>query len=293
MMAMEAPIDRLRDRLLARHAALGEVVHTLSAGAPSPQDLHSSHRELRRLRLDARLWVPLAPRGRAAGYEDVERSLKQLTRAIGTVRNFDVGQELLDRLSRKDRDALEAGDLPALARALHHAAHVGRRSLAQATGVPGTAPILEGLDRPLRAALPRIASVRLRRQIDDATSVRLAKLERALARAYRHPTVERLHQLRLALRAVRSLDQTRTMVLGETPLPITPPLRAIQVELGHLHDWDDLRENARELMGGARRDRLDAVFGDRVKASRRRLIRALRRKPLRRDFEALVRAAPA
>lgn len=292
-MAMEAPIDRLRDRLLARHAALGEVVHTLSEGAPSPQDLHSSHRELRRLRLDARLWVPLAPRGRVAGYDDVERSLKQLTRAIGTVRNFDVGQELLDRLTSREKATLEPGDLPALARALHRAAQVGRRSLANATTVPDSAPILDGLDRPLRAALPRIASIRLRRQIDDATTVRLAKLERALARAYRRPTVARLHQLRLGLRAVRSLDQTRTTVLGEKPLPISPPLRAIQVELGHLHDWDDLRENARELMRGDRRDRLDDLFAARVKASRRKLIRALRRKALRRGFEALVRAAPS
>lgn len=292
MMAMEAPIDRLRDRLLARHAAFGEVVHTLSAGTPTAEDLHSGHRELRRLRLDARLWVPLAPRGRSVGYDEVERSLKQLTRAIGAVRNFDVGQELLDRLPRRDKATLAAGDLPALSRALDHAARIGRRSLAAAAGAEGSGPILDGLDRPLRAALPRVASLRLRRQIDDATAVRLAKLERALARAYRHPSVERLHQLRLALRAVRALDQTRRVVLGEDGLPITPALRAIQFELGRLHDWDDLRENARGLLAGARRDRVDRVLTGRVKASRRRLMHALRRKPLRRDFEALVRASP-
>ncbi|MCI4336706.1 MAG: CHAD domain-containing protein [Thermoplasmata archaeon] len=292
-MAMEAPIDRLRDRLLARHAALGEVVQNLSAGTPTAQVLHEGHRELRRLRLDAQLWVPLAPPGRSAGYEHVERSLKELTRAIGTVRNFDVGQELLDRLPRRDRETLEDGDILALKRALLRASRVGRRSLASATTDESSTPILDGLDRPLRAALPRIASVRLRRQIDDATSVRLAKLERALARAYRRPTVQRLHQLRLALRAVRSLDQTRTVVLGERALPVTATLRALQVELGRLHDWGDLRENAQEFLRGPRRDRVGGVLSDRVRASRRRLIRALKRKTVRHDFEALLRAAPA
>lgn len=291
MMAMEAPIDRLRDRLLARQAAFGEVVHTLRAGAPSAEDLHSGHRELRRLRLEARLWLPLAPRGRAAGYDDVDRSLKHLTRSIGAVRNFDVGQELLDRLSAADRAALVPGDLAALSRALTRAGRVGRRTLA--AGAHDSGPLLDGLNRPLRAALPRVASRRLRQEIDDATSVRLAKLERALARAYRHPSVERLHQLRLALRAVRSLDQTRRVVLGEDGLPITAALRALHVELGRLHDWGDLRENARELLTGARRDRVVAVLTARVKTTRGRLIRTLKRRPVRRNFEALIRAAPS
>jgi CHAD domain-containing protein len=286
------PLERMRRRLLVHRARLGTLLEELAGGVASPEDLHDWHRELKRIRIDGRLWVQLTPRGRAAGYAATDDALRRLARTIGAARNRDVSLELLGHLSRARRPILEEADARPLAEGLARAARSARATAAGLVAGSAGPDLLTAFDRPLRAALPRAAIPRLEAAIDDALLVRLARLERTLGRAYRRPSIPRLHRLRIALRAVRYVDQTRRAVLGAPALPISPALRALQVDLGRLHDVEVLRESAWSLLGGARRSRVDRALGKERRDGKRRLVRRLGRGAVRRDWEHLLAASP-
>ena len=152
--------------------------------------------------------------------------------------------------------------------------------------------LLEAAGRPLRASLSRGASDRLAREFNERLAVQVARVERALARAYRRPRVARLHALRIELRTLRSLDQASSAVIDRTPLPFSVALRSLQYDLGQLHDWDVLRETADSALQGRSRRVVDRILAERVRAARRRVVRLLDRKPVRRDIESLLRAGP-
>lgn len=283
---------RMRRRLLAHRTQLSTLLEGAARGDAHPEELHEWHREVKRIRVDGRVWVQLTPRGRAAGYREVDAALRRLGRAVGAVRNRDVGLELLRQLGPPRRRVLEETDLRPLAEGLAKAARAGRDLLARSVAAEGSEGLTAGLDRPLQAALPTAAIPRLRAVLEDTVVVRLARLEHALARAYRRPTVARLHRVRTTLRAVRNIDATRRAVLGGAALPITPALQKLQVDLGHLHDLEVLRAAAWTILDGTRRARVDRALDRERREWKRRLVRRLGRKSLRRDWEHLLGAGP-
>lgn len=288
----EDPIGRLRRRLLVHRDRLATLLEGLADGHGDPEELHEWHRELKRLRLDAGLWVPLVPRGRTTGFAELDQALRDLARRIGAVRNDDVSIELLGRLSRGRAPRVLPRDALILTHSLIRSAHSGRSDLAGTLRRAGGPALVTAFEKPLAAALPSAANARLRRAIDEGLVVRLARLERALARAYRRPTVARLHRLRIALRTARILEQTRRAVLDSIPAPVSPRLRRLQVELGELHDLEVLRGSAGRRLTGERRERVGRALRRERRARRRTMVRRLGAKPLRRDWERLLAAAP-
>lgn len=285
-------VERMHRRLAAHRSRLDHLLITLASREASEEELHEAHRELRRLRLDGALWVEVAPPGRAAGYAETDAGLRELSRRIGAARDDDVGSRLASRLARGPRPTLAAGDAVALGGGLAARGRRGRRLLARAVQAGPFSDLLDRFDRPLRASLPRAASRRIRSELEEAVTVRLARLERALARAYRRPSRSRLHRLRVALRTVRLLDQSRRAVNGTPPIPATPAVRALQARLGDLHDHEVLRRSARRLLTGARRARVDRGLRRASRALRRVVVHDLGTRPLRRDLERLVRSGP-
>ncbi len=288
----EGAIDRMHRRLRVHRDRFDSLLQGAERGTGTPEAFHEWHRELRRMRIDGRLWVVLTPRGRARGYEETDNQLRSLARRLGSVRNLDVSLDLLGRLAASKGRAVAAADLRVLRAALARRASAGRRALGQEVRRPPLALLREGFDRPLGASLPLAAEVRLRRSIDDAVTVGLARLEHALARVYRKPSVPRLHRLRIALRSLRAVDQTRRYVLGTPPLPVSATLRALQGDLGRLHDVDVLHENVRRLLSGERRERVLRLVARESRAQKRRLTRRLDRKIVRREWDRLLRAGP-
>ncbi len=282
-----AAIDRMHRRLGGHRDRLARLLDGLAQGTPTAEELHDWHRLIRRIRIDGRLWIEIAPRGRAAGYDETDGLLRTLARHIGSARNHDVRRGLVERGA-----ALPSADAAALARRLRQRAATERRALRREVRAAPMSGLLEAFERPLRTTLPHAASGRLSAEVDDALSVGLGRLERALARAYRKPSVGRLHRLRIALRSLRVIDQTQREVLGRPPLPVTAALRAVQADLGAVHDQEILRTMSRRLLGGPRRKRVDRLCARRTRALRERVVRRLDRKLVRRDFERLVRAGP-
>ena len=286
------PIEGMRRRLTTHRDRLAALLTGLSSGTASHEELHEGHREMRRLRSDAGLWVRIAPTGRAAGFSETDESLRRLARDVGRVRNFDVGRELIRDLSRGPHPALRPGDRRLLDSQLSRAARDGRAALARDAGEPRATQMLTAVDRPLRAALPRAAIDRLAAVVEDELELRIARLERALARAYARPTVARLHRLRITLRGVRTVGAVRHGLFGRAALPVSPTLLKLQVDLGRLHDVDLLREFAQSHLKGETRDRVDSALARERRLWKKRLVRRLGRRPLRREWEALVRGPP-
>ena len=286
------PVEGMRRRLTSHRDRLAGLLIGLSGGAAGHEELHEGHREMRRLRSDARLWVRITPTGRAAGFSETDQSLRRLARDIGRVRNFDVGRELVRDLSRGPRPALQATDRRLLDTQLARAGREGRAALARDAAEPRATELLSAVDRPLRAALPRAAIGRLATVVEDELELRIARLERALARAYARPTVARLHRLRIALRRARTVGAARHGLFGRTALPVSPTLLKLQVDLGRLHDVDVLREFARSHLKGVPRDRVDSALARERRVWKKRLVRRLGRRTLRREWEALVRGPP-
>lgn len=286
------PLERMHRRLRLHRDRLATILESLRHGSADVEELHEWHRELKRLRLDARLWVRLAPRGRTSGYPETDAALKRLARSVGSVRNHDVGLELLSRLGQRRHTTILPTDLKVVTRRLVEAAHTGRTALAASVGGSPGEELLRAFERPLGAVLPRAAIPRLHSALDDELTVRLARLERALGRAYRRPSIARLHRLRIALRSARIVEQTRRAVLGTPPLPVSPALRKMQVELGQLNDLEVLRRTAASSVAGAARKRVDRVLRRERRDRRRELERRLGRKEVRRDWERLLDGGP-
>jgi CHAD domain-containing protein len=282
-----APAERLRTRLVRRSAVVAQMADGLARGTPTPDDLHEWHRELRRLRVDTGLWLNVVPRARADEQVSTDRILRRLAKSIGVVRDADVGLALAERHQSQTNSEREVASWAELDRRLRQVARSGRHELATLARAPEVADLKSAVDRPLHVALPLAASTRLRRRADDALAVCLARLERSLARVYRRPTTRRLHQLRIELRNLRALDQTRAAIFRLPPLPVSPALRSFQVELGRLNDWDSLRAIAPRLLRGRPRKRVQRALSTRLRTSRRRLKRALNRKEPRRSFQRL------
>jgi len=287
------PVDRLRQRLESKRRRLDDLLAAIVAGAPTPDELHRAHRDLRRIRIDGALWAGLVPRGRAAGYPATDRTVRDLGRAVGSARNLDVAVDLLTPPgARHPAVGSLSPELAPAVRRLRGYARTERRRLARLVTGGLRAAFLDGIERPLRAALPPAAAERLAERLEETTTVRIARLERALARAYRRPTVERLHAVRIELRAVRYLDQLRVEVLGATHLDGLGPFARLQPELGRLNDVDVARRLAKRLPAGPARGRVRTLLGARRKALRRRIVRTLGEKPVRRAFEALLDSSP-
>jgi len=286
------PIERLRVRLTERCDALTALFTAIAEGTPSPETLHVGHQGIRRLRIDGALWSGLVPPGWAIDHAATDVTLKRLGRAVGEVRDLDVGLELVAGLGPGNGNAAPTADRRSIVRVMQRHALDGRRSLRSAYPPALATELVERVARPLRASLPRARGIRLGRELDDTTTVALARLERSLARAYRRPTVRRLHRLRGTLRAVRYLDLARQEIAGRRPLAPAEPLRAFQDELGVLNDWVVLRRLGRRLDLPGSTDPLRARCREQIRSSRRRLVRALERKAVRRAFASLLAASP-
>jgi CHAD domain-containing protein len=262
-------LRRAQARSVRIHQQLREATETRW---PSAQLLHDLHRELRRGRLDVRVLLRESPPTLRRALSEADRTLHELADHAGAARDRDVMAALLLDLSRRkswaggtERCALE------LERRMQAEARKARQDLRRAAA----RRLSQG-----RARLPKLPSPRgvgfeerFRRATEREIERRYRELERALPRAQRRPSPERLHALRIAMRRCRNLGSALTR--EERPGLFPASWRKLQQELGDYHDLCVLeswvaRETAHGTPPRLRRD-LRRAIRRREKAARGRL----------------------
>jgi CHAD domain-containing protein len=268
--------------LLAPIRAIAEETERQSvrvAGHPAPtsEQLHRLHRNLRKLRGALRIAERALPKSRRPLVANAIRRLGRLARLVGDVRDLDVGLTLLPPLPKAGGRSEAAPEGLTVRRRMQEEARTGRSLL----GAFLRSEIDRGLFRTTReiidvaaGALSGLPAPRLLRQtIREA----IERTERARRRAARRPSTERLHQLRIDLRRLHHFVD-----LGRAADPIDGPrfpsrLADLQSELGALHDLDQLLAQIRALGADALRSSwAEAKAADR--RSRREAVAARVRK---------------
>ncbi|MCL5983972.1 MAG: CHAD domain-containing protein [Candidatus Thermoplasmatota archaeon] len=225
---------------LARYALVRKALGCASsAPSLSPGFFHDLHRDLRRSRIDLRLLRRVEPVKYGSPLKQIDRTLSGLANRAGAVRDCDVMRARLEGLVAGANPALREGTGPLLTRLRTE----GRDSRAVFR------ELAEDALRTLPESLPPAPRMSLRPSrfqrlvypdLEAAREVLLA----AAKSATRHPSVRRLHRLRIALRGFRQLRSCLFPADGGQDLP--PPWPSLQRALGVHHDLGVLEEWLRD-----------------------------------------------
>jgi CHAD domain-containing protein len=204
----------------------------------SPRDLHSVHRAIRRLRIALAVLRRATPKPRREPLILMETRLRTLSRLVGSVRDLDVSTQMaLGGAGTTGRSGSTTGLSPVLAR-LRDDAQIGRELL--------RVYLARERERGLLREISRISGGlgRTRKSLGEAFHKEHRRghrrLKQAYRRAVREPTVRTLHGVRVALRRARHFHETAGSSRARgTPL-LPAGLGPLQVELGRLHDLDNL-----------------------------------------------------
>lgn len=274
--------DAVAARLRARLAVLERAIDDLLRHAhPSAERLHRLHRELRRLRVEYRLWRRSLPPRAAEQGEALDHRVAELARRVGEVRDSDVHLEMTLRPGGRSEPAVTRRHREELARRLRDDARIGRELLRAYLRAEREAGLLTELTsswerspgrvgRPLTTSSVHAETVRLR-----------ARLVRALRRARRKPNVERAHRLRIVLRRSRYLFEFLATVPGAALGRYPVRLVRLQQRLGRVHDLDLLYDWVAGLAPELRESPWAVELGRRRKEARAELEAELGRRSLR------------
>jgi CHAD domain-containing protein len=214
------------------------VGETIREPHPSAAVLHDLHREMRRLAISLTLFARFLPRTDEATIEPVVKRIRRLARLVGRVRDRDVTAALLLPELRRPLPPNEQRRLRRFLGRMQDDARTARELLkaylhtARGSGALGQAR--EALARPLRRGADPVVSRRWAREAAEFER----KLRKALRRARRTLTPERLHRLRIRIRQHRQLTNL-TGAFGSSRAPHGPSeLKELQDRLGRIHDLD-------------------------------------------------------
>jgi CHAD domain-containing protein len=230
-----------------------QTVRVAGHPAPTSEQLHRLHRNLRKLRAALRIAERALPKSRRPVVVDANRRLGRLARLVGDVRDLDVGLTHLPPLPTDGGPPEAAPEGLAVRRRMQEQARTGRSLL----GAFLRSEIDRGLFRTTREVLDSAAGplsgLPAPRLLRQTIAGAVERTERARRRAARRPATERLHQLRIELRRLHHF-----LDLGRAADPVDAArfparLSELQSELGTLHDLDQLLEQVRALGADARR----------------------------------------
>ena len=265
--------DRLRRQTERAHAHVDRLVRAVASGDAPSERLHELHRSLRRLYLYTRFTPGREKRGR---WRDARERLHRLAGLVGSVRDFDVGAELLGTLAAGAGEPGPLG-LGAVRRRFVRDCAAARASLREELRPAQWERTNRALRERVRPATGPAADRWVERRLRGAIADDARALARAWERARHRPTTRRLHRLRIRLRGYRQLGRLVAQCLAE-PTPPTAGLgRGLQRALGELHDWDQLRRALREVPKRAQSAEVEARVRERLRGARRRARRNLGR----------------
>jgi CHAD domain-containing protein len=275
-------------RVSARLAVVERAADALIRhGSPSEERIHRFHSELRRLRVESRVWRSGLSPAQVELLTGLDRRLAELARRVGEVRDADVHLNLLGKVGRPDEPDRTRRHREELYRRLQDDARIGRELLRAYL----RAEIEAGVFAELRGTLAREGSNERRPlstgRVRDEVARVSERLERATRRAARRPSVKRAHRLRILLRRARYLLEFLATVPGADPPRYPGRLVRLQRTLGRVHDLDLLEDwvdgLAPELKGSPWARELRATH----RASRRQLRSELGRGSIRSAVRAL------
>lgn len=232
-----AGIARLEESVRGRLRRVDRGAHAWLRNSPSDEVLHRLHQEARRLRIEMRLLRRIARGGGPRAGAAREDPLRSLTRAFGRARDADVGLRTVRRVALGAAPRGRAAAEAVVRRYAREADRCHRRLRG----------VLEGPG--FRALLRRVAAEAARpmggpalERADGAVRKELRRRRRRLIvrlkEARQEPSPSRLHRLRQATRAVRTLRTTVAAMVGGRRPRWPGPLARLQSLLGRLHDLD-------------------------------------------------------
>lgn len=238
-------LDLLADRLAKLTGRLQGLIpaqHDLDAGC-----IHDLRVVSRRLRSVLQLFSPLLAKKRNGR---LRRELRQVTRALGAVREFDVALEQVDRLRSSGRDPAELAGLEHVRVGLLTEDARARVKAERAVGRLKLERLVAGLERLCRR-------LHAHQPETDWTAEVLPPLERrahealdGLAELQANEDMQRLHAARLAFKKLRyhleNLQECGVSAAGE----LIEPLKRGQEMLGLYHDMSLLIEMLRDAAAG-------------------------------------------
>jgi len=179
------------------------------------------------------------------------RRLRKLTRRLGRLRELDVLGLLLEELQESGRFSARALDL------IRAEVASERRAFLETMSDAGFDQELRRMSRKLGQALERLPSDRddaddsraVRWAIEARLARRAARLKDAIDRAGHVYLVERLHDVRIALKKLRYGVEVAQELAGERRNPDVPLLKREQELLGRLHDLQVLIDRVRRVQG--------------------------------------------
>ena len=269
---------RLSARLAVVHRSAEALIHQ---GSASAERIHRFHSELRRLRVECRVWRRGLTPVQVEHGRSLDRRLSELARRVGEVRDSDVHLELLRKVADPKERPRVRERREEIQRRLADDARIGRELLRAYLLAEMEAGLFEEVRSSI--ALPgaygryTLTPSRLHEEV-----LRLQeRLQRALKRANRRLSVKRAHRLRILLRRARYLFEFLQTVPGANPHPYPDRLVRLQRLLGRLHDLDLLDDWVEGLPTELRQSSWAGELRRQHRTTRRELAPEIGRKPVR------------
>jgi CHAD domain-containing protein len=214
-------------------------VDTVIASAhPTPESLHRLHRQMRRLRTGLALWEALLPVAERELLHPLDVRIKRLSRLVGRIRDRDITLSLLQRFDRRKAGPKDAFPVERYRTRLREDARTGRELLRAFLRSEKQARLFDDLAERLRS-LPRAGSfANAPRALQQAEERTYDNLRRARRKAIQHPTMERLHRLRIRIRRARQFSDLAVTLDPRHHRRFPVVFVRLQKELGDLHDLD-------------------------------------------------------
>jgi CHAD domain-containing protein len=212
------------------------LAHLPGAADGDPRDAHQTRVAARRLTESLVLGGPAARR--------LLREVRDIRRALGAIREVDVSRLVFDQLATERR-------WPALASARvrrHLDAERARRAKKVSRALERVS--LGRIRRRIRdvgEAAATVAPKTLRARLEQRIVSRRARLQRAVRRAGAIYDIDKLHDVRLAVKKLRYTLEVADDALGRRRAREISRLRASQQRLGELHDLQVLERHLAAL----------------------------------------------
>lgn len=243
-MVRGAGAGTLRPERVAREVAgiLDEVTkavdQVVASAHPSVASLHRLHRQMRRLRTGLSLWESLLPGAERELLHPLDVRVKRLSRLVGRIRDRDIALSLLQRFDGRHATHRDLLRVTRFRIRVQDDARTGRELLRAFLRSERQARLLDDIKERLRS-LPRSGSFRdPRRAVALAHARTYDKLRRAHRQARRHPSMERLHRLRIRIRRARQFSDLASSLDPQHEPGFASSLTRLQKNLGDLHDFD-------------------------------------------------------
>lgn len=207
------------------------------------EGVHAMRVSTRRLRSALRDFAPYLPK------KISPKSLREVARALGAVRDEDVAIAMMEKLGAEADDEIRVG-VELLAEERRRQRKQARAALEKAITETALKELQENFAAKLERVMRKSGRKKARAKPDSAAGVRfhnvggeiiLARFREleGMSRSLYQPFVtEPLHRLRIAAKRLRYSIELHTQCWGEQLIPYAKEVGRLQESLGELHDCD-------------------------------------------------------